>query len=1225
MLEKSFVHLHNHSEFSFIDGSSSLKSMAKLANKYGMPAIALTDHGNLYGAIDFYNACKKEGIKPIIGCEFYVAPKTRQEKDPSHAYDHLTVIAKNNTGYKNLIKLVSISNLEGFYYRARIDKDLLKKHKEGLIVLSGCPSSELSKKIILGDEGEINECISWYKETFQEDYYLEIMRHELVPDQEKINQWIINNYKKLGIKIVATNDNHYETSKDYDKEILLKNVRSNNPNGRKDILEDNSYYIMPPQEIREKFSDVIEACDNTLEIAEKCDIKIDFSQTMIPQFNTPNEKDAFTYLKELCFEGLKLNFPDSPQDIIERLEYELSVIKETDFADYFLVVWDIFKFVNNRKILTTLRGSATASLVLFCLGITKIDPVKNKLVFERFLNIERKEMPDIDIDFQDDRRKEVLEYCTEKYGSDHIAQIIAFSKIKAKGSIRDAGRVMELPLSFVDKVAKLIPNRDPSNPTADMTLEKALNMSPELRQEYDTNEDIRNLFENAKKIEGSVRNIQTHAAGVIISKDPLDNVVPIQKPPANAGDDATPLTQFEMFALADLGLLKMDFLGLSNLTIIDQTVKMIEHKTGEIIDLNSIPKNDIKTFDLLSDAKTSGVFQLESSGMKRYIKDLKPSSINDISAMIALYRPGPMEHISTFIDSKHGKIPIKYPHESLESILKETYGIIVYQDQVLLIAQSIAGYSLGDADRFRKAMGKKIPQVMKEEKGKFIQGTLDNGFNKELGEKVFELIEPFAGYAFNKAHSVSYAMIGYWTAYFKANYPEEFMSILMKNSADDKEKISALITECNSMNIAVSGPNINMSEIDFDPYVPVIKDQATQEGKEKIDTISEINSYLNFKGNKPISYGLGTIKSISSNAIQPIIDERKKNGKFNHIEDFITRMSKNPISKGSLETLIKVGAFDDIEKREILLPSVEKIATEMSRRNQLEASGQANMFDLFGDEVKIPLNLNLIEMEVDYKERMFWERDLLGTVLSENPINKKIETYSNSHIVLAGQLSSERANSQVKVIGQVISTVKRTTRAKDMFLICQLGLLDNTIELVIWPDKMEGSQDLWENGTYLELGVKTNLRNGITNLIFEDGKKLEFENNELEKFVSEETIDSNKDKELSYKQEELNQDPFEEKEVIEPAPSEVIEPSSTGNLKLEFIGSKNLIEDKYKFEDIVKLLLENKSTEQKENVSIKIIYDENSIDLELPISVNVTEELNSKLDSIIGHNNIIIT
>jgi len=1222
MVEKSFVHLHNHSEFSFIDGSSSLKSMAKLANKYAMPAIALTDHGNLYGAIDFYNECKKENIKPIIGCEFYVAPKTRQEKDPSHAYDHLTVIAKNNAGYKNLIKLVSISNLEGFYYRARIDKELLKKHKEGLIVLSGCPSSELSKKIILGDEKKINETISWYKDTFQEDYYLEIMRHELVPDQENINQWIINNYKKLGIKIVATNDNHYETNKDYDKEILLKNVRSNSPNGRKDILEDNSYYIMPPQEIREKFSDIIEACDNTLEIAEKCDIKIDFSQTMIPQFNVPDKKDAFTYLKELCYEGLKLNFPDNSKEITERLEYELSVIKETDFADYFLVVWDIFKFVNDKKILTTLRGSATASLVLFCLGITKIDPVKNSLVFERFLNIERKEMPDIDIDFQDDRRKEVLEYCTEKYGSDHIAQIIAFSKIKAKGSIRDAGRVMELPLSFVDKVAKLIPNRDPSNPTSDMTLEKALNMSPELRQEYDTNEDIRNLFENAKKIEGSVRNVQTHAAGVIISKDPLDTVVPIQRPPASSGDDATPLTQFEMFALADLGLLKMDFLGLSNLAIIDQTVRMIENKTGEIIDLNSLPKNNIKTFDLLSDAKTSGVFQLESSGMKRYIKDLKPSSINDISAMIALYRPGPMEHISTFIDSKHGKIPIKYPHKSLESILKETYGIIVYQDQVLLIAQSIAGYSLGDADRFRKAMGKKIPKVMTEEKGKFIQGTLDNGFNRELGEKVFELIEPFAGYAFNKAHSVSYAMIGYWTAYFKANYPEEFMSVLMKNSADDKEKISALITECNSMNIAVSRPNINMSEIDFNPYIPSIKDQSIQTDKEKI---SEIDTYKNYEGNKPISYRLGTIKSISSNAILPIVEERKKNGKFKNIEDFITRMSKNPISKSSLEALIKVGAFDDIEKREILLPSVEKIAMEMSRRNQLEASGQANMFDLFGDEVKVPLNLNLIETEVDYKERMFWERDLLGTVLSENPINKKIETYSNSHIVLAGQLSSERANSQVKVIGQVISTTKRTTRAKEMFLICQLGLLDNTIELVIWPDKMEGSQDLWENGTYLELGVKTNLRNGITNLIFEDGKKLEFENNELEKFASSETVDLDKDKELFYKEEKPSEDPFVEKEIIEPLPSEAIEASDLGNLKLEFIGSKNLIEDKYKFEDIVKLLLENKSNEQKENVSIKIIYDEKSIDLELPISVNVTEELNSKLDSIIGHNNIIIT
>lgn len=1204
MTEKSFVHLHNHSEFSFIDGSSLLDSMASICNNLGMPAIALTDHGNMYGAIDFYNACKTKNIKPIIGCEFYIAPKSRFDKDPSYSYDHLTVIAKNNLGYSNLIKLVSKGNLEGFYYRPRIDKEILKEHSEGLIVLSGCPSAELFKKIVSGDEKSIMDTIDWYKEVFGDDYYLEIMRHEHVDNQEKVNQWIINNYKQLNVKIVATNDNHYETKDDYEKEILLKNVRSGSSNPRSDILEDNSYYIASPEEMREKFKDVPEACDNTLEIADKCNIEIDFSGTMIPEFKTPENKDSFSYLKELCEEGLIRKFPEPSEEITDRLNYELSVIKETDFADYFLVVWDIFKFVNSKKILTTLRGSATASLVLYCLDITKIDPVKNTLVFERFLNIERKEMPDIDIDFQDDRRKEVLEYCTEKYGYDHIAQIIAFSKIKAKGSLRDAGRVMNLPLAFVDKVAKLVPNRDPLNPTSDMTLEKALNLSPELRREYDSNEDVRNLFEGAMKIEGSVRNIQTHAAGVIISKDPLDNSVPIQRPPVS-DDDAPPLTQYEMFALADLGLLKMDFLGLSNLTIIDQTIKMILKKTGEAIDLDTIPKDDSKTFELLSQGKTSGVFQLESSGMKRYIKELKPTSVNDVSAMIALYRPGPMEHISTFIDSKHGKIPIKYPHPSLEDILKETYGIIVYQDQVLLIAQSIAGYSLGDADRFRKAMGKKIPEVMLEEKDKFLQGTIDNGFDKELGEKVFELIEPFAGYAFNKAHSVSYAMIGYWTAYFKANYPEIFMSILMKNSADDKEKISSLITECSSMDIFITRPNINKSEVDFDPY-------------------------LDESGKKYISYGLGTIKNISSNSMKILVDERIKNGEYKSLEDFISRISKNPITKGSLEPLIKVGAFDDIESREKLLPSLDKIVQEISKRNQLESSGQSNMFDLLGDEVKVPINLDLIESEVNYKERMFWERDLMGTALSDNPINKKIESYSNTHAVFLGQINSKKSYESTKAIGQVLSITKRTTRKKEQFIICEFGLLDNSIELVIWPDKLETSQHLWETGSYLELDVKTNLRNGSINMIFENGKKLEFENHDLEEFVSNEqpipSINPTDEKDdiadIPVFEEANNNNSFIKDEPIEISEDQKMYDKQ---FKIEFIGSENKIEDKYKFEDVIKLLLENKNDKESSNVSIEIFYDENSIELELPLSINYSEDLKSRLDLIIGNHNIIIT
>ena len=840
-----FAHLHVHTEYSLLDGLSRIEPLIARAKELGMNSLAITDHGSLYGVIDFYRAARAAGIKPIIGCEMYVAYGSRHSREPGDKSQyHLTALAKNNVGYQNLLKLVTRAHLEGFYYKPRVDRELLQQHAEGLIVLSGCPSGEVPSLLAQGRLDEAKEAASWYSGLF-EDYYLELMEHGGIDELPVINNGLAQLHDQLGIPLAATNDSHYVTQEEATLQDILLCIQTNTnvENENRLRMGEESYYLRSPDEMAALHPGLPEAISNTQAIADMCDVEIDFSRQHVPQYKVPGGLDADEYLRQICLEGLRQRIPNAGPEEEARLSEELAVIRETRFANYFLVVWDIAKFVREREILLAVRGSAAASLALYCLGATDVNPLEYGLVFERFLNVERKEMPDIDMDFQDNRREEVLSFVVEKYGRDRVAQIITFGTLGAKASIRDVGRALAMPYVEVDRVARLVPNR------LGTTLATAMEQNPELAEVYEADEGVRKLVDTARGLEGVTRHVSTHAAGVVIAEEPLDTYLPLQRP-AKGDESSINMTQLAMAPVAALGLLKMDFLGLSNLTILAKALELV-HKTRRVeLTLKDIPLDDQATFDLLSRGETVGVFQLEGAGMTRHIKELKPSSVMDVAAMIALYRPGPMEQIETFIDAKHGRAAPQPIHDDLSEILRETYGVIVYQDQVLIIAQRFAGYTLGEADIVRKAMGKKIPEIMAQERDKFMAGALGQGYSREVAASVFALVEPFAGYAFNKAHAVSYGLISYWTAYLKANYPTEFMVCLLNAYAGNSDKVFTTVEECRRLKIPVLRPSVNRSDSDF--------------SLEKRDD-----------GSASVRFGLATVKNVGALAVEPILTARR--------------------------------------------------------------------------------------------------------------------------------------------------------------------------------------------------------------------------------------------------------------------------------------------------------------------------------------------------------------
>ena len=1045
----SFTHLHVHTEFSMLDGLSRINRLVARAQELGMDSLALTDHGGMYGVVDFYTACKEAGIKPIIGCELYVAPGKHTERSATDKNPfHLTVLAQNNTGYRNLMQLVTKANLEGFYYKPRISKELLEEHADGLVVLSGCPSAEMSRLLMDGNQAGAEELARWYQGSVP-NFYLEIQRHTNLPFLDGLNAGLIRLAEKLDIPIVATNDLHYVNQEDAPLQDVMVCVQTNttvNDEGRMK-MSDESYFLKGPDEMAALFSDLPEAISNTQKIADSCDVSLDFSTLHLPQYNIPTDEDADTYLRRLCWQGFSERYPSGGTDLaVDRLNYELEVIKTTQYPNYFLVVWDIADFARQNDIVFGVRGSAASSLALYCLGITEIDPLEYTLVFERFLNVERKEMPDIDMDFQDDRREEAIKYVTAKYGESHVAQIITFGTMGAKASLRDSGRALGMPLADVDRIARLVPTR------LGITLAEALEESTEMTEAYNSDGALKRLIDTAQGLEGVVRHSSTHAAAVVISEEPLTDHVPLQRP--TKGDESgVAMTQYAMGPVAKLGLLKMDFLGLINYSILSNAMKMVKERRGLDLHLNDIPFDDPPTYELLASAETAAVFQLESPGMRRNIKELRPGNLAELAAMIALYRPGPMEQIGRFIDSKFERIPIEYPHEALEGILKETFGIIVYQDQVLHVLQKFAGYTLGEADIVRKAMGKKIASLMQEERQNFLKGAAGLGYDNQIAGQVFDLIEPFAGYAFNKAHSVSYAVVAYWTAYFKANYPVEYMTCVLNAYQGNAEKGGAVMAECSRLDIEILPPDIDRSDVEF-----------------SIDTSAD--------GKPAIRFGLSTVKGVGEMAVTDLVAERKASGPFKSLEDFAQRAGSNVANRRVIEALVKVGAMDTFGNRGSLLASVDSITHLLQREAELKDSGQSTMFDLFGASVATPLaEIELTPApEPTARELATWERELLGVSLTANILDPN---HAPEGAILSREhLDTIEENQKVTLVGMVTGVRLQTDRQQRRIAFIALEIFDgSTVDVAVWNRTYEETSSLWVEGALVQMKGPVRFRN----------------------------------------------------------------------------------------------------------------------------------------------------
>ncbi len=1032
-----FTHLHVHTEYSLLDGMCRIPQLVKRAKELGMDSLAITDHGSLYGAIEFYVAAREGGIKPIIGCEVYLAPGSRFDRNAAGKDNyHLILLVKDQTGYQNLIQLITKANLEGFYYRPRVDKELLTEFSQGLIGLSACIGGEVPRLILEGRLEAAKEAALFYKQVLG-DFYLEIQRHPIT-ELEQVNQVLITMSRELDIPLVATNDVHYLRREDAEAhDILLCIGRNTSIHDEKRFrMPGDFFYLRSPEEMAELYRDIPEALENTEHIAAMCHLELDFGRLHLPEIDLPPGKTADQFLADLCRQGLPQRYSQPTEEVTERLDYELEVIKETQFANYFLVVWDIISFTKKQNILFGVRGSAAASIVLYCLGITGIDPIEHKLVFERFLNVERKEMPDIDLDFEDEHRDEVINYVAQKYEQDHVAQIITFGTLGARAALRDVGRALGMAYSDVDRVARLVPF------APGMTLSRALDENSELGSIYREDAIIRDLVDSARRVEGIARHASTHAAGVVISKESLTKYVPLQRVSKGNAQEAV-MTQFSMGDIARIGLLKMDFLGLANLTILGKARGIISRQRGLDIDLASLPMDDAKTFALLASGETAGVFQLEGAGMRRYVKELKPTTFSDIAAMVALYRPGPMEHIPTFIKAKHGIEPIRYPHPELASILEETYGVIVYQDQVLFIVQTFAGYSLGEADIFRKAMGKKIPQVMKKERRNFISRAGENGFPAEVAEEIFNLIEPFAGYAFNKAHSVSYALIAYQTAYLKANYPAEYMTAFLIANAGQSDKVAGAVSECRRLGIPILPPDINRSQANFaierdDNQAPAIR------------------------------FGLTAIKNVGLGAVEPVITERNQGGDYKSIEDLCHRADLSGVNRRTVESLIKAGALDSLGNRGSLLQNIGSILSLAQREQRLKETGQSTMFDLWGEEVPVPMpSLDLEPTDISVREKLAWEKELMGVYLSEHPFSSLAAKGTSLNITLCGQIDAELAGHAVVVAGIVASVRSLFTRDGKPFASAVLEDLDGRIEVMVWPKVYAETRDLWQEGNIL--------------------------------------------------------------------------------------------------------------------------------------------------------------
>lgn len=1043
-----FAHLHVHSHYSLLDGLGKIEPLLKRAKEMEMEALALTDHGNLYGAIEFYKTAKKIGIKPILGVEAYVAPNSHLSKQPriDDKRYHLTLLVKDQIGWKNLMKLMTIAHLDGFYYKPRIDKQLLEQYHEGLICLSGCHSGELLQLIKAGKYDDAKKLAEWYRSVFADDFYLEIQKHNL-----EFKEQLVKLSKETGIPLVATHDVHYINHEDQTAHEVLLAIQTNSKLDDTDRLTLKNYdlSLQSPEDMAKIFADLPEALSNTAVIAAKCNLEIELGKNHIPKFDVPEPGlTAFQYLKKLIEERIDNRYPQMTPEIQSRLENELSVIEQTQFADYFLIVQDFINWAKERKIVVGPgRGSAAGSIIAYILNITDIDPLKYDLIFERFLNPERIQVPDIDTDFTDIRRDEVVAYVREKYGEDRVAQIITFGTMAARAAIRDTTRALGQPYSAGDQIAKLIP--------FNTSLGEALKTVDELKQLYGRNADVKKIIDNAIKLEGTARHSSVHACGLVIAPEPLTNFLPLQRAPG----ETQIITQFEMHSVEDIGILKMDMLGLKNLTIIEKTLRLIKENKGEDIDIKKIPLDDPAAFKPFQLGETTGIFQFESQGMRRYLKELKPTELEDIIAMVSLYRPGPMDLIPTYINRKFGKETVSYLHPRLKPILEKTYGIGIYQEQMMRIARDLAGFSLPEADTLRKAIGKKIQKLLDEQQEKLISGMIKNGIAPKTAEKIWELFPPFARYGFNRSHAACYATISYETAWLKSHYPVELTTSLLNIAGGDVERINFIVNEGKRLDIKVLAPDIN-------------------------------SSFQNFTvENENIRFGLLAIKNVGLNIVDFIIEERGRGGPFADIADFLTRINHRDLNKKSLDSLIKAGVFDSFDlKRGQLIANIENLIRFNQASRKDSSSSQSN---LFGSSSSL-VSLRLEPAEpIDKNTMLAWEKDLIGLYITDHPFN----AYAAKLKTLVKPIKeiieiSDHNEIKVRAAGIVSSIQKIITKKGSPMLFVKIEDLSGEIEILVFTSVLENNPDIWQVGKAIMLEGRLSWKDNEPKILCDQAKSL---------------------------------------------------------------------------------------------------------------------------------------
>lgn len=1056
MARTQFVHLHTHSHYSLLDGLSKIPELVAKAKEFEMPALALTDHGALYGAIEFYKACKEADIKPIIGTEVYVAERTRFDKE--HGIDnqryHLTLLARNRTGYTNLLKLVSRAHLEGFYYKPRVDHGLLEEHADGLICLTGCPSSKFNQYLRAGKEVKARELLQFYVATFgKENVFVEVMKHEEVEWYTPLIPTVQSIAKEFGLPLVATWDSHYIHKDDKEAHTTLLGINTL----KQSFTMEGDYSFISPEEATEIYSDIPEAVENTKKVADRIDLDLELGSWVFPKYELPEGKQADEVLRELAFAGFEERGLEQSFEYMERLEYELEVIKQKGFSIYILIVADLLRYARSNNIFSTIRGSVAGSLTTYLTGITTVDPLYYKLPFERFLNPERPSAPDIDMDYADNRRDEMLEYARNKYGVGKVAQIGTFGTMAARGAVRDVARALGYPYATGDKIAKLIPFGSQGFP---MTIERALEMEPDLADLYRKDEDAREVIELAKKIEGSARHISVHAAGVVISPSDVTDYVPIQFDP-KAGKT---ITQYDMHAVEDAGLIKFDFLGLKNLSILSNAIRIAETLNDVSIDIENIPLDDKKTFEMLARGETHSIFQLNGSGMTKFLKDLKPTRIEDINAMVALYRPGPMDSIPMYIERKYNPELISYIDSRLEPILKQSYGVITYQDDVMMIARELGGFSWLEADKLRKAMGKKIPAEMERQKKKLLDGLVEHGMSKSQAQSLWNYIEPFAAYGFNKAHAASYGRVAYQTAYMKANYSVEYMAAVLTADSGEVESIADAINECIRMGIEVLPPDINESVADF----TVVKDDDTNK----------------------IRFGLTSIKNFGAGITETIIEERKKNGDFVSLSDFLRRVQDRNINKKSLEALIKSGALDTFGERGILLHNLDLLLAYAKEYRQ-DTQSQDSLFGLL-ENTQEAEDVRLEDAEpMNNEEQLKAEKELLGLYVSGHPLHRYKAELESKQTDVEKVLNEAKESQPIVLCGIVEAVNVILTKKGEKMAFVKLADFTGTVELVVFSRVYKDHQHLFEKEACICIQGSFSKRRGEPSIIVERARPLQ--------------------------------------------------------------------------------------------------------------------------------------